>query len=149
MRAVAQRVSRARITVAGEVVGEMGAGLLALVGVAREDGPAEAAELARKLVHLRVFPDAEGRMNASLVESGGTLGVVSQFTLLGDVRKGRRPSWTAAAPPEQAEPLVEAVCAEARGLDVAVVAGRFRAHMEVELVNDGPVTVLLDTERRF
>jgi D-tyrosyl-tRNA(Tyr) deacylase len=149
MRAVAQRVTRARIAVAGEVVAEMGAGLLALVGVARDDGPAEAAELARKLVHLRVFPDAEGRMNASLRESGGTLGVVSQFTLLGDARRGRRPSWSEAAPPEQAEPLVEAVCAEARALGVAVVAGRFRAAMAVELVNDGPVTILLDTARRF
>lgn len=149
MRAVAQRVTRARIAVAGEVVGEMGAGLLALVGVARGDGPAEAAELARKLVHLRVFPDAEGRMNASLQEAGGTLGVVSQFTLLGDARKGRRPSWTEAAPPDQAEPLVEAVCAEARALGVPVVSGRFRAAMAVELLNDGPVTILLDTARRF
>lgn len=149
MRAVAQRVTRARIAVAGAVVGEMGAGLLALVGVARDDGPAEAAELARKLVHLRVFPDAEGRMNASLQEAGGTLGVVSQFTLLGDARKGRRPSWAEAAPPAQAEPLVEAVCAEARALGVPVVTGRFGAAMAVELVNDGPVTILLDTARRF
>ncbi len=149
MRAVAQRVERARISVDGELVGEMGAGLLALVGVARCDGPEAAAELARKLVHLRIFPDAEERMNASLLEMGGSLGVVSQFTLLGDVRKGRRPSWIDAAPPEQAEPLVEAVCSEARALGVAVVAGRFRARMAVELVNAGPVTILLDTERRF
>jgi D-tyrosyl-tRNA(Tyr) deacylase len=149
MRAVVQRVSRARITVAGEAVGEMGAGLLALVGVAREDGPEQAALLARKLVHLRVLPDAEGRMNASLLERGGTLGVVSQFTLLGDARQGRRPSWTEAAPPEQAEPLIEAVCAAARALGVPVVTGRFRATMSVELVNEGPVTILLDTARRF
>jgi D-tyrosyl-tRNA(Tyr) deacylase len=149
VRAVAQRVSRALVTVAGAPVGEMGAGLLALVGVARADGPAQALELARKLVHLRVFPDAEGRMNASLLESGGTLGVVSQFTLLGDARKGRRPSWTEAAPPEQAEPLVEALCAAARELGAPVVTGRFRAAMTVELVNEGPVTILLDTERRF
>ena len=149
MRAVAQRVSRARITVAGETVGEMGPGLLALVGVARGDGPAQADELARKLVQLRVFPDTEGRMNASLLEAGGTLGVVSQFTLLGDARKGRRPSWTEAAPPEQAEPLLEALCAAARALGARVVTGRFRAAMTVELVNEGPVTILLDTERRF
>jgi len=149
MRAVAQRVSRARITVAGELVGEMGAGLLALVGVAREDGPEQAAELARKLVHLRVFPDAEGRMNASLLEAGGTLGVVSQFTLLGDARKGRRPSWTEAAAPERAEPLIEALCAAARELGAPVATGRFRAAMALELVNEGPVTILLDTDRRF
>jgi D-tyrosyl-tRNA(Tyr) deacylase len=149
MRAVAQRVSRARITVAGEPVGEMGAGLLALVGVARDDGPAEAAELARKLVHLRVFPDGEGPLNASLLDTGGTLGVVSQFTLLGDARKGRRPSWIDAAPPERAEPLLEALCAAARELGAPVVTGRFRATMTVELVNEGPVTILLDSQRRF
>lgn len=149
MRAVAQRVAHARIVVAGERVGEMGAGLLALVGVARADGVEQAAELARKLVHLRVFPDAAGRMNASLLESGGTLGVVSQFTLLGDARQGRRPSWTEAAPAEQAEPLIEALCAAARALGAPVVTGRFRAAMDVELVNQGPVTILLDTERRF
>ncbi|MEB2343742.1 MAG: D-aminoacyl-tRNA deacylase [Deltaproteobacteria bacterium] len=149
MRAVAQRVARARITVAGEPVGEMGAGLLALVGVARADGPAEAALLARKLVHLRIFPGARGGMDASLLESGGTLGVVSQFTLLGDARQGRRPSWAEAAPPEQAEPLLDALCAAARELGAPVVTGRFRATMAVELVNEGPVTILLDTERRF
>ena len=149
MRAVAQRVARARISVDGEEVGAMGEGLLALVGVARSDGPEAAAELARKLVHLRVFPDAEARMNASLLDTGGALGVVSQFTLLGDARKGRRPSWGEAASPEQAEPLLEALCGAARALGVPVVSGRFRAHMEVELVNQGPVTILLDTERRF
>src|SRR5690606_9224273 len=137
------------VRVAGEVVGEMAGGLLALVGVARSDDAAAATELARKLVHLRVFEDAEGRMNDSLLDTGGTLGVVSQFTLLGDARKGRRPSWSEAAPPEQAEPLIEALCAEARALGVPVVTGRFRARMAVELVNDGPVTILLDTERRF
>ena len=149
MRAVAQRVRRARISVAGEVVGEMGEGLLALVGVGRDDTAATAAELAHKLVHLRVFEDAAGKMNASLLDAGGALGVVSQFTLLGDARKGRRPSFTEAAPPEQAEPLVEAVCRAARELGVAVVSGRFRAAMDVELVNAGPVTILLDTERTF
>jgi D-tyrosyl-tRNA(Tyr) deacylase len=149
VRAVAQRVERARITIDDEVVGEMGAGLLALVGVARGDGPGAAAELAHKLVHLRIFPDAEERMNASLLDTAGSLGVVSQFTLLGDARKGRRPSWSEAAPPAHAEPLVDAVCREARALGVAVVSGRFRARMAVELVNAGPVTILLDTERRF
>jgi D-tyrosyl-tRNA(Tyr) deacylase len=149
LRAVAQRVRRARITVDGAVVGEMGAGLLALVGVGRDDDEASAAELARKLVHLRVFEDAEGKMNASLLEAGGTLGVVSQFTLFGDARKGRRPSFTAAAPPEVAESLVELVCREARSLGVAVVTGRFRAAMDVELTNAGPVTILIDTARHF
>jgi D-tyrosyl-tRNA(Tyr) deacylase len=149
VRAVAQRVSQACIRVGGEVVGRMGGGLLALVGVARADDPSAAVELARKLVHLRVFPDAERRMNASLLESGGTLGVVSQFTLLGDARKGRRPSFGEAAAPEQAEPLVGALCREAESLGVPVVTGRFGALMEVELVNQGPVTILLDTERRF
>lgn len=144
-----QRVRRARVTVGGAVVGEMGPGLLALVGVGRSDTPASAADLARKLVQLRVFEDAAGRMNASLLDVGGILGVVSQFTLFGDARKGRRPSFTEAALPEMAEPLVEAVCAEARSLGAPVITGRFRAHMEVELLNDGPVTVLVDTERRF
>jgi D-tyrosyl-tRNA(Tyr) deacylase len=149
MRAVVQRVARARITVAGEVVGAMEAGLLALVGVGRSDDTAAAEELAAKLVHLRVFEDAAGRMNASLLDVGGTLGVVSQFTLHGDARRGRRPSFTEAAPAEQAEPLVETVCRAARSLGVPDVTGRFRAHMEVELLNDGPVTLLLDTDRRF
>ncbi len=149
MRAVAQRVSHARITVADEVVGEMGEGLLALVGVGVDDGEDDARELAAKLAHLRVFPDAVGRMNRSLLEAGGALGVVSQFTLLGDARKGRRPSYAGAAPPERAEPLVEALVRAARALGVTVVTGRFRASMEVALVNRGPVTVLLDTKRQF
>ena len=144
-----QRVRSASVRVDGAVVAAMEAGLLALVGVARGDGPEAARELARKLVGLRVFADAEGRMNRDLAEVGGTLGVVSQFTLLGDARKGRRPSWTEAAPPAQAEPLVEEVAAEARRAGVPVVCGRFGASMEVSLVNDGPVTILLDTERRF
>jgi D-tyrosyl-tRNA(Tyr) deacylase len=149
VRAVAQRVRRARIEVAGETIGEMGPGLLALVGVARGDGPESAAELAAKLAHLRVFEDAQGRMNVSLLESAGALGVVSQFTLLGDARHGRRPSFVEAASPAQAEPLLEALCAAARGLGLPVVSGRFGARMELELVNSGPVTILLDSERRF
>jgi D-tyrosyl-tRNA(Tyr) deacylase len=119
------------------------------VGVARSDGPEDAEALAEKLVHLRVLADDEGRMNRSLLETGGTLGVVSQFTLLGDARQGRRPSWQDAAPPERAEPLVTAVTAAARRAGVPVVSGRFRAAMELSLVNEGPVTVLLDTRRSF
>lgn len=149
MRAVVQRVRSATVRVGGEEVASMGAGLLALVGVARGDGPEAARELARKLVHLRVFADAGGRMNRDLLETGGSLAVVSQFTLLGDARDGRRPSWAAAAPPELAAPLVEEVAAEARRAGAPVVTGRFGAAMEVALVNDGPVTILLDTERRF
>ena len=149
MRAVAQRVSEARITVAGEQVGAMGEGLLALVGVASDDGEGDARELAAKLLNLRVFPDAEGRMNRSLLEAGGTLGVVSQFTRLGDARKGRRPSYASAAAPEHAEPLIERLVLEARSQGVSVVTGRFRAEMRVALVNSGPVTLLLDTKRQF
>jgi D-tyrosyl-tRNA(Tyr) deacylase len=149
VRAVAQRVSEARIDVAGETVGEMGAGLLALIGVGADDGPEDARELAAKLVHLRVFADAEGRMNRSLLETGGALGVVSQFTLLGDARKGRRPSYAEAASSERAAPLIEALVAAAQATGVTVVTGRFRAAMRVALVNEGPVTLLLDTKRRF
>jgi D-tyrosyl-tRNA(Tyr) deacylase len=149
VRAVAQRVSEARITVAGEIVGEMSEGLLALVGVVAEDAEDDARELATRLVNLRVFPDAEDRMNRSLLETGGTLGVVSQFTLAGDARKGRRPSYAEAAPPERAEPLIEAVVDAARRQGVTVVTGRFRASMQVALVNQGPVTILLDTKRQF
>jgi D-tyrosyl-tRNA(Tyr) deacylase len=133
------------VRVAGAIVAELQAGLLALVGVARGDGERDARALAEKLVHLRVFADDQGAMNRSLLETGGTLGVVSQFTLLGDCRKGRRPSWDGAATPEVAEPLVEFVVAHARSLGVTVVTGVFRAEMEVELTNAGPVTLILDT----
>jgi len=146
---VVQRVREARVRVGDEEVAAMGPGLLALVGVARTDGPEDAEALADKLVHLRVLADAEGRPNRSLLETGGTLGVVSQFTLLGDARKGRRPSWLEAASPERAEPLVTAVTAAARRAGVPVVSGRFRAAMEVSLVNAGPVTILLDTRKEF
>jgi D-tyrosyl-tRNA(Tyr) deacylase len=149
VRAVAQRVSRARIRVGDETVGRMGAGLLALVGVSRRDDAAQARELARRLVELRVFADVDGRMNLSLLEAGVGLGVVSQFTLLGDARRGRRPSWGAAAPAAQAEPLIGQLVQAARDLGAEVTTGRFQAHMEVELVNDGPVTILLDTEKTF
>jgi D-tyrosyl-tRNA(Tyr) deacylase len=149
VRAVVQRVSRAAIRVGAEEVGRLGRGLLALVGVGRADDEAAAGELARRVVGLRVFEDAEGRMNRSLLEVGGALGVVSQFTLLGDARRGRRPSFTEAAEPARAAALLDVLVARARELGAPVVTGRFRAHMEVELVNDGPVTILLDTERRF
>lgn len=149
MRAVAQRVSRARIRVGDETVGRMESGLLALVGVGDGDDAGHARELARRLVELRVFADEQGRMNRSLLEVGGALGIVSQFTLHGDARRGRRPSFARAAPAALAEPLVEELVATARGLGVEVTTGRFRAHMEVELVNDGPVTLLLDTEKLF
>jgi D-tyrosyl-tRNA(Tyr) deacylase len=127
----------------------MGAGLLALVGVDRADDESDAAQLAEKLVYLRVFPDEQGRMNRSLLEAGGELGLVSQFTLLGDCRKGRRPSYDRAAPPEHAEPLLELLGRAAARLGVPVVTGRFRATMQVELRNEGPVTLLLDTRREF
>ncbi|MCH7709921.1 MAG: D-tyrosyl-tRNA(Tyr) deacylase [Myxococcales bacterium] len=149
MRAVVQRVSSVRVRVGDELVGEMGAGLLALVGVGREDRAPAAAELARKLVHLRLFQDDNDRMNLSLLDTGGTLGVVSQFTLFGDVRGGRRPSYLEAAPAEQAAPLVEAVVTVARDLGVTVITGRFQSMMQVELVNEGPVTLLLDTDKHF
>jgi D-tyrosyl-tRNA(Tyr) deacylase len=149
LRAVVQRVLSARVRVGAETVAEMAGGLLALVGVARGDGLEQARELARKLVELRVFEDEAGRMNRGLLEVGGTLGIVSQFTLLGDARKGRRPSWQDAAAPEVAEPLLDALAEEARRAGAPVVCGRFRARMEVELVNAGPVTLLLDTEKRF
>jgi len=146
---VAQRVRSARVRVAGEVVAEMAEGLLALVGVARGDSDDDARSLAEKLAHLRVFDDADGVMNRSLAETGGTLGVVSQFTLLGDCRRGRRPSWADAAPPEEAEKRLEVLVAHALALGVTTVTGRFRADMDVELANQGPVTLLLDTRRLF
>jgi D-aminoacyl-tRNA deacylase len=149
MRAVAQRVREAAVRVGGEEIARMREGLLALVGVDVDDTLEDAAELARKLVGLRVFPDAEGRMNQSLLDTGGTLGVVSQFTLLGDVRQGRRPSYTRAAPAERAAPLIDAVLDAAREAGVPVVAGRFQATMDVSLVNTGPVTILVDTRREF
>ena len=127
----------------------MGEGLLALVGVAREDGEGAAGALARRLVHLRIFADADGRTNLSLLDAGGTLGVVSQFTLMADTRQGRRPSYARAAPGERAEPLIAALVSAARELGVTVVTGSFGAMMDLELVNAGPVTVLLDTERQF
>lgn len=147
MRACLQRVSRASVTVEGDVVGRIDRGLLVLLGVAVGDGDGEARELARKVAELRVFDDEQGKMNLALGDVGGAMLVVSQFTLLGDCRKGRRPSYTQAAPPGEAERLYELFAAEVRALGIDVETGRFRAHMQVELTNDGPVTLWLDTQQ--
>ena len=149
MRAVLQRVTRASVRVEGRTVGEIGAGLVVLLGVARDDGESDALYLVEKVLNLRVFEDAEGRMNLSLAETGGALLAVSQFTLYGDARKGRRPSWFDAAPPGLARPLYEFFVAAARARGARVETGSFQAMMEVELVNDGPVTILLDSRKLF
>jgi D-tyrosyl-tRNA(Tyr) deacylase len=145
MRACIQRVSEAHVTVDGEVTGRISRGLVVLLGVGQYDGPPEVDWLADKIVGLRVFEDADGKMNRSLAEVGGEMLVVSQFTLYGDSRKGRRPSFTDAAPPELAERLYEAFVDRVRNMDVEVACGVFRAHMLVSLVNDGPVTLWIDT----
>jgi D-tyrosyl-tRNA(Tyr) deacylase len=143
MKAVLQRVKEARVRVGEEPVGEIGHGLCILLGVARGDGHAEAQRLAEKVARLRIFEDSEGRFDRSLLETGGAALVVSQFTLLADTAMGRRPSFAEAAPPEEAEPLYEAFCAALRELGVPVETGTFGARMAVELVNDGPVTIIL------
>jgi D-tyrosyl-tRNA(Tyr) deacylase len=140
MRAVVQRVSRARVSPGGEI----GRGLCVLLGVARADGEEQAARLAAKVARLRIFPDEQGRFDRSLEEVSGSVLVVSQFTLIADTAKGNRPSFAEAAPPEDAEPLYEHFCAELRGLGVPVETGVFGGKMELELVNDGPVTIVLD-----
>ena len=145
MRVVIQRVSRARVTVDGEAVASIGRGLLVLVGVADGDGEEEALRLARKCAELRIFADAEGKFNLSLLDVEGEALVVSQFTLLADTRKGRRPSFVGAAAPESAEPLVAAFAQAMREAGVQTQTGRFGARMAVELVNDGPVTIVLDS----
>ncbi|MER3428921.1 MAG: D-tyrosyl-tRNA(Tyr) deacylase [Pyrinomonas sp.] len=149
MRAVVQRVARARVRVQGQTVGEIGEGLLVLLAIARDDTEADLHYMVEKIAGLRIFDDAEGRMNLSVKETGGALLVVSQFTLYGDVRRGKRPSWSEAAPPEVAEPLYERFVGEARKLVGRVETGSFRQMMEVELVNVGPVTILLDSRRLF
>jgi D-tyrosyl-tRNA(Tyr) deacylase len=149
VRAVVSRVAWARVVADGELTGEIGPGLLVLVGVTHGDSKAEADWLAAKVASLRVFADDQGRMNRSVTEIGGGALVVSQFTLYGDARKGRRPSYVAAAPPELAAPLVEAVAKALAGAGVPVATGRFGADMRVESAGDGPVTILLDSARRF
>ena len=145
MRALLQRVSQASVTVDGEVTGEIKHGLLVLLGVGHDDGDKEVAWMAEKLIGLRIFEDDEGKMNLSLRDVGGGMLVVSQFTLFGDCKKGRRPSFIDAAPPELAVELYEAFVAKVKGQGVEVGTGRFREHMEVALVNDGPVTLWVET----
>src|SRR5215469_5821364 len=149
MRAVLQRVSRARVTVEGRVTGEIGAGLMILLGVGKADTSAVAASLAEKCANLRIFEDAQGKMNLSILDTRGSALVVSQFTLYGDARGQRRPSFISAAPPEQANALYEAFCEALRKLDVTVATGIFQAMMSVELVNEGPVTILIDSDKTF
>jgi D-tyrosyl-tRNA(Tyr) deacylase len=144
MRALVQRVSEARVRVDGEIIGEIDTGVLALVGVTHDDTAAQATKLAEKIATLRIFTDDDDKMNLSVLDVGGAVLVVSQFTLYGDARKGRRPAYVEAARPEVAEPLCEAVVDALRGLGVPVETGRFRADMQVELINDGPVTLSLE-----
>jgi len=149
VRAVVQRVSEAAVRVDGSVVGQIGPGLVVLLGVGKGDAGSDADYLAEKVAHLRVLDDDAGQMNRSVLDARGQLLVVSQFTLYGDARRGRRPGWSEAAPPEEAEPLYERFVAGLRGLDLTVETGVFRAMMQVVLVNDGPVTLLLDSRKAF
>ena len=147
MRAVLQRVSRASVRIDGQIAGEIDRGLLVLVGVEAGDGPADITLIANKIREVRIFPDADGKMNLSVQDAGGAVLVVSQFTLMGDVRKGRRPAFDAAEAPDKARRTYDALLAELRQSDLRIEAGVFQAHMDVELVNDGPVTILLDPKR--
>jgi D-tyrosyl-tRNA(Tyr) deacylase len=149
MRAVVQRVSRARVSVEGRATGEIGAGAVVLVAVGREDTAATASAMAEKVANLRIFGDDAGKMNRSLVDMGGGALVISQFTLYGDARGQRRPSFIQAAPPELGKALYEEFVSALKALGVQVETGVFQAHMSVELVNDGPVTILLDSEKNF
>ena len=149
MRAVVQRVTRASVTVDGEVIGEIGNGLVVLLGIGRDDTKVEAAYLVDKIAALRIFEDDKGKMNRSVKDVSGGLLIISQFTLYGDVRRGLRPSWIDAAPPEIAEPLYEFFVRQAKATVDEVATGRFQAMMQVELVNDGPVTILLDSGKLF
>jgi len=149
MRAVVQRVSRAQVTVNGEIAGKIGLGLLLLLGVGRDDGEADATYLAEKIAGLRVFEDAQGKMNRSVQDVGGSVLAVSQFTLYGDVRRGKRPSFDAAAPPEKARQLYEFFVEQIRAAGLPCETGRFQEMMKVDLVNEGPVTILLDSQKAF
>ena len=149
MRAVCQRVSEARVTVDGAATGAIGAGLLVLLGIERKDQPHEAGRFARKVAQLRIFEDEDGKFAHSLLDTAGSALVVSQFTLVADTRKGNRPSFANAAPPEQAKQLYEELSEALRKLGVTVARGVFQAMMSVELVNEGPVTILLDSEKTF
>lgn len=149
MRAVVQRVLRGKVSVEGEMIGEIGSGLVVLLGVGDGDGPSDAQYLAEKIANLRIFDDEEGKLNYSIRDLGLPVLVVSQFTLYGDCRKGRRPSFCQAAPPETGEKLYEVFCLEMEQCGIQVAKGRFRSHMVVEIINDGPVTILLDSKRWF
>ena len=149
MRAVVQRVTSASVAVGDETAGAIGPGLLVLIGVSREDTPADLKYIAEKVMHLRIFDDENGVMNRSVLDTGGALLAVSQFTLYGDARGGRRPSYFRAAPPEEANALYEQLIAFWRAAGIPVETGRFRTEMQVSLVNDGPVTILLDSEKAF
>jgi D-tyrosyl-tRNA(Tyr) deacylase len=149
MRAVLQRVSRARVLVDGSVIGEIGPGLVVLVAVGREDVSATAAAMAEKIVNLRIFADDQGKMNRSVLDTGGAILAISQFTLYGDARGQRRPSFIQAAPPELGKALYDEFVVALRALGVRVETGVFQAHMSLELTNDGPVTILLDSDKTF
>ncbi len=149
MRAVVQRVSRARVTVDGEIVGEIGGGLLVLLGIGLEDTPASADYLSEKIIGLRIFEDENGKMNKAVGEAEGAILAVSQFTLYGDVRRGKRPSFDDAAPPDKARALYEYFVDRIRATGLRCETGKFQAMMQVELVNDGPVTILLDSSKAF
>ncbi|MEN8198896.1 MAG: D-aminoacyl-tRNA deacylase [Thermodesulfobacteriota bacterium] len=149
MRAVIQRVSKASVTVEGEVTGEIGPGLLVLLGIHGDDGEREIKWMADKIIHLRIFADDEGKMNRSLIDTGGGMLVVSQFTLYGDCRKGRRPGYSSAAPPDKANSLYLQFIETVKEKRISTASGRFQAHMDVELINDGPVTLLLDSDKLF
>jgi len=149
MRACVQRVTRGSVTVDGEVIGKIAAGLVVLLGVGPDDDESDVHFMADKLTQLRIFEDADEKMNLSLIDTGGAMLVVSQFTLMGDCRKGRRPSFVAAARPEQANELYEQFVTEVKSRNIEVATGKFQAMMEVELVNDGPVTMLVDSKKLF
>ena len=149
MRAVIQRVSRASVTVDSEITGEINAGLLVLLGIHKDDGEAEINWMVDKVTNLRIFEDDDGKMNRSLLDTGGAMLVVSQFTLYGDCRKGRRPGYSSAAPPKSAEDLYQQFIDAVKQKNIPTASGRFQAHMDVELVNDGPVTLLLDSSKLF
>ncbi|AKG52762.1 D-tyrosyl-tRNA(Tyr) deacylase [Dehalogenimonas sp. WBC-2] len=149
MKALVQRVSRALVSVDDEIIGNIKGGLVALIGIATGDEKTDINYLLNKIINLRVFADAEGKFNLSLLDTGGELLLISQFTLIADTRKGRRPSFTGAAPPELAEKLFDDFVAEARNTGISVATGRFQAHMQLELVNDGPVTIMLDSRDRL
>lgn len=149
MRAVVQRVTQASVTVSGRTIGAIGPGLVVLLGVADGDGPADIEYVASKVAGLRVFSDEAGKMNLSVVDTGGAVLVVSQFTLLGDVRRGRRPAFDGAAPPSSARAIYEALIGRLRAAGLTVESGQFQAEMSVALVNEGPVTILIDSRRTF